>query len=191
MRPCVFSFALMALCIWDISVGNALGQSSSSSQPSSGSAPSSKQENSSQTPSSGKPSKPRKIWTEDDLNTLKANVSIVGNPSGARGTLQKKPQAGKPQDLLPPEKDPAWYQRQLSPLRAQIERIDAEIRKMKGVQDGKETSDAGRQYNGADLPLNSQDRIEFLGKKKREFQDRVEALEDQARRNGINPGDLR
>lgn len=191
MRPCVLPFALMALCISDVSICNALGQSSSSSQPSSGSAPGSKQENSSPTPSSGKPVKPRKIWTEDDLNTLKANVSIVGNPSGTRGTPPKTPQTGKAQALLPPEKDPAWYRRELGPLRAQIELIDAEIRKMRGVQDGKEISDAGRQYNGVDLPMNSQDRIEFLGKKRREFQDRVDALEDQARRNGLSPGDLR
>jgi hypothetical protein len=181
----------MALCMSDISIGNAVGQSPAASQPSNSSSPSSKQENSSQTPSSGKPGKPRKVWTEDDLNALKANVSIVGNLSGTRGTLQKKPQAGTAPALLPPERDPAWYGRQLAPLRAQIELIDAEIRKMKGVQGGKETSDAGRQYNGVDLPLNPQDRIEFLGKKKREFQDRVDALEEQARRNGINPGDLR
>src|SRR5260370_22729341 len=105
---------------------------------------------------------PKKVWTEDDLNSLKSRVSVVGGPSKSPKTSQKPPQDNQAAASLPPEKDPAWYHRQLSPLRAQIEEKDAQIRKLKEAQGGKETSDAGRRAHGFDLPMNTQDSTEGL-----------------------------
>jgi len=191
MRRGVLSLAIFAVCFAATFLPDARGQSSSPSQTSDSPAQPPAQRNSSGNSEPAKSANPKKVWTEDDLNSLKSRVSVVGGPSKSPKTSQKPPQDNQAAASLPPEKDPAWYHRQLSPLRAQIEEMDAQIRKLKEVQGGKETSDAGRRYHGFDLPMNTQDRTEVLEKRKRELQAKVDALEDQARRNGLNPGDLR
>ena len=191
MRRGVLSLAIFAVCFAATFLPDARGQSSSPSQTSDSPAQPPAQRNSSGNPEPAKPGNPKKVWTEDDLNSLKSRVSVVGGPSKSPKTSQKLPQDNQAAASLPPEKDPAWYHRQLSPFRAQIEEMDAQIRKLKEVQGGKETSDAGRRAHGFDLPMNTQDRTEVLEKRKRELQAKVDALEDQARRNGLNPGDLR
>ncbi len=190
MRRGVLSSAIFAVCFAATFLPDARGQSSSPSQPPDSSAQPAAPRNSSGNSAPAKSGNPKKVWTEDDLNSLKSRVSVVGGPSKSPKTSQKPPQDKQAAASLPPEKDPAWYRGQLLPLRAQIEQIDAEIRKMKEVQGGKEVSDPGRRY-GLRLPMNPQDRIEVLEKGKRELQTKVDALEDQARRNGLNPGDLR
>jgi len=190
MRRGVLSSAIFAVCFAATFLPDARGQSSSPSQPSESPAQPPAQQNSSGNSAAAKSANPKKVWTEDDLNSLKTRVSVVGDPSKSPKTSQAPPQNSRAAASLPPEKDPAWYHRQLSPLRAQIEEMDAQIRKLKEAQGGKETSDPGRRY-GLHLPMNTQDRIEVLEKTKRELRAKVEALEDQARRNGLNPGDLR
>jgi hypothetical protein len=190
MRRGVFSSAIFAVCFAATLLADARGQSSSPSQPPDSSAQPAAQRDSSGNSAPAKSANPKKVWTEDDLNSLKSHVSVVGAPSKSPKTSPKPPQDNQAAESLPPEKDPAWYRQQLPPLRAQIEEMDAQIRKLKEAQGGKETSDAGRRY-GLHLPMNTQDRIEVLEKTKRELQAKVDALEDQARRNGLNPGDLR
>ena len=190
MRRGVLSSAILAVCFAATFLPDARGQSSSPSQPPDSPAQPAAQRSSSGNSAPAKSGNPKKVWTEDDLNSLKSHVSVVGGPSKSPKTSQKPPQDNQAAASLPPEKDPAWYRGQLLPLRAQIEQIDAEIRKMKEVQGGKEVSDPGRRY-GLRLPMNPQDRIEVLEKGKRALQTKVDALEDQARRNGLNPGDLR
>ncbi len=191
MRRGVLSLAIFAVCFAATFLPDARGQSSSPSQTSDSPAQPPAQRNSSGNSEPAKSANPKKVWTEDDLNSLKSRVSVLGGPSKSPKTSQKPPQDNQAAASLPPEKDPAWYRGQLSPLRAQIEEMDAQIRKLKEVQGGKETSDAGRRAHGFDLPMNTQDRTEVLEKRKRELQAKVDALEDQARRNGLNPGDLR
>src|SRR3989454_12507188 len=183
----VLSSAIFAVCFAATFLADARGQSSSPSPPPDSPA----QRDSSGNSAPAKSGNPKKVWTEDDLNSLKSRVSVVGSPSKSPKTSQKLPQDNQAAASLPPEKDPAWYRGQLPPLRAQIEEMDAQVRKLKEVQGGKETSDAGRRAHGFDLPMNAQDRTEVLEKRKRELQAKVDALEDQARRNGLNPGDLR
>ncbi len=201
MRRGVLSLAIFAFCFAATFLPDVRGQSSSPSQTSDSSAQPAAQRSSSGNSAPAKSGNPKKVWTEDDLNSLKSRVSVVGGPSKSPKTSQKPPQDNQAAASLPPEKDPAWYHRQLpplraqieemAPLRAQIEEMDAQIRKLKEVQGGKETSDAGRRAHGFDLPMNTQDRTEVLEKRKRELQAKVDAFEDQARRNGLNPGDLR
>src|SRR5712664_1975781 len=169
MRRGILSSAIFAVCFAATFLADARGQSSSPSQPPDSPAQPAAQRNSSGNPAPTKSGNPKKVWTEDDLNSLKSRVSVVGGPSKSPKTSQKPPQDNQAAASLPPEKDPVWYHGQLVSLRAQIEQIDAEIRKMKEVQGGKEVSDPGRRY-GLHLPMNSQDRIEVLEKRKRELQ---------------------
>src|SRR5438128_12555771 len=150
MRRGILSSAIFAVCFAATFLPDARGQSSSPSQTSDSSAQPAAQRSSSGNSAPAKSANP-KVWTEDDLNSLKSHVSVVGGPSKSPKTSQKPPQDNQAAASLPPEKDPAWYHRQLSPLRAQIEEMDAQIRKLKAAQGGKETSDAGRRTHGFDL----------------------------------------
>ena len=90
-----------------------------------------------------------------------------------------------------PEKDPQWYRAKLAPLRADIERTDAEIRRMKEFLAGGHTAEGRLELNRFSVPLNPANRIEELEKHKREVQSKIDEIEDEARRNSIAPGDIR
>ena len=79
--------------------------------------------------------KPAKVWTNDEIDTLRGNhgVSVVGNH-----TTQKVSATSK---LYSQEKDPAWYRNQLAPLRAEIDKLDPEIAKLKAFLSGENVSD--------------------------------------------------
>src|SRR5271154_2184748 len=73
--------------------------------------------------------KPAKVWTNDDMGTLRQrnSISVVGkNPPKNVSATSKTP--SKP---LPPEKDPAWYRKQLAPLQADIDKLHPQIAKLR------------------------------------------------------------
>jgi len=135
------------------------------------------------------PKKTKKVWTNDSLEDLggKSGVSVVGDASGA--TDADKAEA-KPAGYAK-EKDPNWYRKQLVPLRAEIERLDREITKTREFIDGGHTAEGQLKVNVFSVPMNPADHIVQLEKRKATMQSKIDALEDQARRNDIPPGALR
>src|SRR5713226_5972153 len=87
-----------------------------------------------QTPSPQQPPvrKAKRIWTNDDLDELRAHSHWAsgGDSSSGESTQARTPDGGASGDKQPPpprEKDPKTYQKQLAPLRAQLAQIDSQI----------------------------------------------------------------
>ena len=93
---------------------------------------------------------------------------------------------------LPPEKDPAWYRRQLQPLQAEITKLDAQIEKTKAFLSGEKVNDTpatAQAYHS--VPGDPQEQLKQLEAKRAKDVEKVNDLLDRARHNDIPPGELR
>jgi len=127
--------------------------------------------------------KPAKVWTNDEIDTLRNNrgVSVVGN-----GKSQNASTASKSYSL---EKDPAWYRRQLAPLRAEIEKLDPQIARLQAFLSGENVSGPATMHRK--IVPTPQDQLKQMEDKRQADAAKIEDLLDRARHNGIEPGALR
>lgn len=168
--------------------------SSSGSSPSQGSSsnPASSQTASptpspTQTPAKdGDTKKPKKVWTNEDVSGLNGPVSTVGDESSA-----KKPEKGRGADASANASAIARLRSDLQKLRGALEQIDKQISDLQNFSSGAGTGTAALQmhrgYTTAAIP----DQIKQLEAKKRQIQGRIDTLEEEARKKGIEPGQLR
>jgi hypothetical protein len=127
--------------------------------------------------------KPAKVWDNDQIDTLNKDrgVSVVGaKATQSTGTTTKS---------LPPEKDPAWYRRQLQPLQAEIEKLDSQIAKLEAFLKGEGGGNAPSPH--PQMVPTPQDQLKQLEEKRAKDVDKVNDLLDRARHNDIPPGELR
>ncbi|HEY1423232.1 MAG TPA: hypothetical protein VGF20_07260 [Candidatus Acidoferrum sp.] len=130
--------------------------------------------------SSENPAKPKKLFTNDDV----APASTTAAPAAKPAAPAHQPKEGDPQLAN-------QLRGKLDKLNAQLADADKKIDELKRFQAGELSGDAGRQlhkgYSTEPIP----DEIAKLEEKKKQIQDQVEAIYDQARKKGILPGQLR
>lgn len=132
--------------------------------------------------------KPAKVWTNEDMSKLTGDgVSVVGKPPSSNASST----SAKPRGYSM-EKDPNWYRKQLQPLRAEIDQLNAQIEKTKAFLSGDHVNDTSgtiRAYYG--VPGNPQDQLKKLEARRNKDVAKVNDLLDRARQNDIPPGALR
>jgi hypothetical protein len=121
-----------------------------------------------------KTKKPKKVWTEEDVGKLDSKVSVVGNSNSAAGL--GSPSGGSSLSGSG-SRDASSYRNRLIPLRQQLENIDKQIRDLQNAKLG------GR--------ANIARPLERLETQKKDVQAKIDAIEDEARKNGVEPGQLR
>ena len=123
--------------------------------------------------------KPAKVWTNDDVGTLRSNdaISVVGNTAGTKKT-------SAPPQSTSFEKDPGWYRRQLGPLQAEVAKLDYQFAKLEEFIKGGNVSESQPYFHGP--PGNPQAQWNRLQKKRQEFAATSDGLLDRARL--IEPG---
>lgn len=116
--------------------------------------------------------KPKKVWTNEEVGSLNGTVSVVGDPAAATAG---GPSAGS--RATAGSGDAERYRRQLAPLRSDLAELDRQIREVKsrGAQ--------GASYNHTSL--------DKLDDRRKALQLKIDAIEEDARRHRIAPGDLR
>jgi hypothetical protein len=124
------------------------------------------------------------VWTNDDLANLRnpGLICIVGQISEAT------PTASTPTQPFVKTQDPDWYAEQAARLRDELERRKAQLDEYRqSIEEATslKTADEG------DIGITPQAGIEILQQRLSEAQSQLDALEDLARRNGIEPGTLR
>jgi hypothetical protein len=127
--------------------------------------------------------KPAKVWTNEEIDTLRNNqgVSVVGNRAPHNVSA-----ASKGYSL---EKDPGWYRKQLAPLRAEIEKLDAQILKMQAFLNGENVGEQASLH--PKMVPSPQEQLKQMEAKRQADAAKVDDLLDRARHNGIEPGALR
>jgi len=127
--------------------------------------------------------KPAKVWTNDEVKNLpsKDDVSIVGKPATQNAIATSK--------TLPPEKDAAWYRKQLATLHDDIDKLDPQIAKLQAFLSGENVGEQAS-IHPKRVPT-PQDQLKQLQAKRQADLDKIDDLLDRARHNGILPGALR
>jgi hypothetical protein len=126
---------------------------------------------------------PKKVWTNDDVSGLNGPVSVVGNAKNpGKGSAGRK---ADPQYI-------ANTRKELEKLQSQLDDTDKQLVDLQDFTAGKAAATSGgyqinKGYNRE--PVDQQ--ITGLQEKKKELQDKIGALLDEARKKGVQPGDLR
>jgi hypothetical protein len=134
-------------------------------------------------PPSADAKKTKKVWTNDDVNGLNGPVSVVGNSKN----LGKGGAGGKADGQYI-----ANTRKELAKLQSQLDDTNQQLADLKDFSEGKAPATSSgypinKGYNR--VPVDQQ--ITSLQDKKKQLEDKIGALLDEARKKGVQPGDLR
>jgi hypothetical protein len=138
----------------------------------------------------GPDSQTTRVWTNDDLEKLHhaGLISIVGQADEENSI----PESAVQTDELTQQSE--WYAEQAAKLRDELEYRQAQLHEYQEALDDarslKETP-AGIDLVGEDFAITPEAGIEILQQRISDAQERLDDLEDLARRNDIEPGVLR
>lgn len=121
--------------------------------------------------------KPKKVWTDDDVR------------HGAAGTANTKPAANlKPAN--PKDSQATKLKEQLAKLQAQLGDTDAKIAELQKFNGDNAPDTAIKLHQRLDR-TSITEQIAKLEARKKQLQEQIQGIYDQARRAGIEPGALR
>lgn len=134
--------------------------------------------------------KPKKVLTNEDLSNSTGKISVVGNGQNNPGNNS----GSKPKPASPKTANPQYVasvRNQLEKLLKQIVDVDKQITDLKNFKSGEPSTNS----SGVELdkryerePIEVQ--IRALQDKKKDLQAKVDALYDEARKKGVESGEL-
>jgi hypothetical protein len=141
-------------------------------------------------PHAGTNSQSKMVWTNDDLDKLHDLdlISIVGPDD-----YERPAPVPVPGEYLKTQ-DPEWYAEQAAKLRDELEYRQAQLRDYQQALDDARNlkeSTGGIHLADEDFATTPEAGIEILRQRVSETQSELDALEDLARRNDVEPGTLR
>src|ERR1700741_218066 len=129
--------------------------------------------------------KPKKVWTNEEVGSLQGTVSVVGSnrlPEQDAGSSENAddPREGRIQR----------YRAAIAELRKKIEAADQRIAQYKNFKADDSNPNGGiNPHKGYSMvPLDEQ--VKQLEEKKKQMLASIEDLENQAKKEGIEPGEL-
>ena len=135
--------------------------------------------------------KPKKVWTNDEVATLPGEVSVVGQANQGvaprRGAgYDSSSDRGQSQ-----ERQIDSYRRQIGELHNRIDAADQRIAQLKNFKGENGSPTGGINPNKGYNMVPLEDQVKQLEAKKKQLQGQIDDLENEARKNGIDPGKLR
>jgi hypothetical protein len=135
--------------------------------------------------------KPKKVWTNDEVSGINGNVSVVGSSAPASANSQVGKATDNPASSDAKAKQIASYRDQLRPLRQQLEIIEKQISDVRNFKGENTSSSGGINMSQSYSMTPVEDQIKQLEAKRKDLQNKIESIEDEARKNGVEPGELR
>jgi hypothetical protein len=128
-------------------------------------------------------SKSKKVWTNENLSDANGAISVVGDAKS-----KPKPGSSKPANA----QYVASVRKQLEKLEQQIADVDKQLVDLKNFSAGEPSASASgiklnKSYNREPIEV----QIRALQEKRKDLQSKVDALLDEARKKGVEPGQLR
>ena len=130
--------------------------------------------------SSANGEKPKKVWTNDDVKNA-GDVSVVGDKQNQKYTMTK-------------QADPATiakYRNNLHKLQVQLDDVNKQLKLYGDFTEGKPVSENGRDmsHGVSRTPVDQQ--TAKLREKKKQLEDQMDQLYEEARKKGIESGQLK
>ncbi len=124
----------------------------------------------------GDKKKSKKVWSNEDVSTIKGDVSVVGDSrsSGNSSRNSSLPFSSSPSS---DETKVDSFRGRLAPLRSELADVEVQIRQ-------------ARSSNGTVREVVDQ-YVKPLETRRAKLQSQIAAIEDEARQQGISPGRLR
>ena len=137
--------------------------------------------------------KPKKVWTNDEISNVGGNgaISVVGKTGGG----DSNPPSDNFQKTAPGsvarDKQAATYRDRLHQLNNELEATDKKISQLRNFKADNTSASGGIDMNHGYSMTPVEDQVKQLEEKKKQIQAQIDAVEDQARKNGFEPGQLR
>jgi hypothetical protein len=137
--------------------------------------------------------KPKKVWTNDEISNVGGNgaISVVGKTGGG----DSNPPSDNFQKTAPGsvarDKQAATYRDRLHQLNNELEATDKKILQLRNFKADNTSASGGINMNHGYSMTPVEDQVKQLEEKKKQIQAQIDAVEDQARKNGFEPGQLR
>ena len=127
------------------------------------------------------PTAPKKVWTNDNLSDASRKISVVGTKRDQKYPLTKTA-------------DPATVERirkELKKFQGQVEDIKKQLASYKEFKEGEAVSASGYQVDKGYGRIPVEQQMIMLEKKKKDLETQIDEQLDEARKKGIDPGQLR
>jgi len=133
--------------------------------------------------------KPKKVWTNDEIGSVKGGVSVVGDDGASSSSSPNKQPTSSGEQSHQQQVDS--YRDRIHNYQSQIDAVDQRIAQLKNFKADNTTPSGGiNLHQGYDtVPL--EDQVKQLEEKKAKLQANLDDTEAEARKNGIEPGELR
>ena len=125
----------------------------------------------------------KKVWTNENLRDANGNVSVVGDKRNQKYNMTPVPAADSA--------TVARIRQNLQKLQGQLDDVNKQITAYKQFEEGETVPDSGQDISKGytRTPVNQQ--IAKLQGKKKDLQTKIDELIDEARKKGVEPGQLR
>lgn len=141
-------------------------------------------------PPAGKIEKPKKVWTNDEVGSLPGTVSVVGSTRPAERQTQSS-QNGTGGAADPRRGKIQRYRAAIAELRKKIDAADQRISQLKNFKANDSSPTGGINPNRGYSMTPVDEQVKQLEAKKKQLLASIEDLENQAKKEGIEPGELR
>jgi hypothetical protein len=127
--------------------------------------------------------KSKKVWTNENMSDASGPISVVGDNRGIKGKTSPQSPAD-PQYIAKTKKD-------LQKLQEQIDDANKQLATLKSFSEGEPVGSGAQEFHkGYNNQPIEQQRVNLEAKKK-DLQAKIDALLDEARKKGVEPGQLR
>ena len=127
--------------------------------------------------------KPKRVWTNENMADATGTISVVGDGRAGKGKNSAQTPAD-PQYIAKTKKD-------LQKLQEQIDDANKQLATLKSFSEGEPVGNGTQEFHKGynNEPIEEQ-RLN-LEAKKRDLQTKIDTLLDEARKKGVEPGQLR
>jgi hypothetical protein len=164
----ILALSILAIPALPQSQDNPPAQSPSSTAPASSSTPG---------------SSPKKVWTNDDVSGSKSGISVVGDKRNLNYRLSPAQSA----DAATVDR----IKKNLQKLQGQLDDVNSKLKTYKQFQNGDAVSKGDRDMSKAYSRTPVDQQMNQLLDKKKDLEGQIGDLLDEARKKGIDPGQLR
>ena len=135
--------------------------------------------------------KTKKVWTNDEIGSVGGTISVVGDAKSSTNAVSSKKgeSSGGANDAR--QQQIENYRNQIQQIQAQIEAIDKRIAQLKNFKAENTSPSGGINLNQGYNMVPIEDQVKELEDKKKQLEAKIDDIESEAHKNGIDSGDLR